>query len=138
MSDAPEREPEGGTLHGGLLRLADSVLGLARTRVELAAIEYKEERDRVSRQLILMVGAAGCLLFALFFAAAGVVAAFWDTYRLAAIIGVTLFFALAGALMLWRRQEISNTSPMPFAASVAELEKDRAALSRTFRTPPSP
>jgi uncharacterized membrane protein YqjE len=138
MSDVPEGEPGGGTLQGALARLADSLLGLVRTRLELAAVEYKEERDRVSHQLMLLVAAVGCLLFALFFAAAAVVAAFWDTYRLPAIIGVTLFFAVAGGFMLWRRQELANAAPMPFAASVAELEKDRAAISRSVRMPPSP
>lgn len=137
MSDAPEREPGGGTLHGALARLTDALLGLARTRIELVSVEYAEERDRLALQLMLMLAAVGCLLFALFFAAAAVVAALWDTYRFAAIVGVTIFFSLAGAILLWRRQEIANTSPLPFAATVGELEKDRAALSRTLNMPPS-
>jgi uncharacterized membrane protein YqjE len=138
MSDAPEREPGGGTLRGALARLADSLLGLLRTRLELATVEYKEERNRVGQQLMLMLAAVGCLLFALFFAAGAVIVAFWDSYRFAAIVGVCLFFAIAGAVLLWRRQEIVNASPMPFAATVAELEKDRAALTRTMNMPPSP
>ncbi|MFO1415213.1 MAG: phage holin family protein [Burkholderiales bacterium] len=138
MSDAPEREPGGGTLHGALARLADALLGLARSRVELVGIEYREERDRLAQQLMLMTAAVGCLLFALFFAAAAVVAAFWDTYRLHAIVGVAIFFAVGGAVLLWRRQELANTSPLPFAATVGELEKDRAAISRTLHVPPSP
>ena len=138
MSDAPEREPGGGTLHGALARFADALLGLVRTRIELVAVEYTEERDRLAHQLMLMLAAVGCLLFALLFAAGAVVAAFWDTYRMAAIIGVAIFFAVAGGIMLWRRQEIANTSPLPFAATVGELEKDRAAISRTLNMPPSP
>jgi len=136
MSDAPDREAAGGTLQGALARLADALLGLLRTRLELATIEYTEERDRLVRQFALIVGAVGCGLFALLFAAGAVVAVFWDTYRLAAIIGVAIFFALAAALMIWRRQEIASTSPLPFAATVSELEKDRAALSRTLHMPP--
>ena len=138
MSDAPEREAGGGTLRGSLARLADSLLGLTRTRLELAAVEYTEERTRVGRQLALTLAAVGCLLFALFFAAGAVVVAFWDTHRLPAIIGVSLFFALACGLLLWRRKEIANTTPMPFAASIAEFEKDRAALARTMHMPPAP
>jgi uncharacterized membrane protein YqjE len=137
MSEAPEREPGGDTLRGALARLADSLLGLARTRLELASVEYTEERSRVGRQLVLTVAAVGCVLFALFFAAGAIVVAFWDTYRLPAIISVTIFFAVAGAVLFWRRAEIANTSPMPFAATVAELEKDRAALARTVNMPPS-
>ena len=137
MTDAADRSGGGDTLRSALARLADSLLGLLRTRLELAAVEYTEERGRVGQQLMLLVAGLGCLLFALFFVAAGVIAYFWDSYRFAAIIGVVVFFAVVGAAALWRRAEISNSSPVPFSATVAELEKDRAALARTMKLPPS-
>ena len=136
MSNTPERDAGGGTLRAALARLADALVGLVRTRFELAAIEYTEERSRVGQQLALMLAGIGCLLFALFFAAAAVVIYFWDTSRFVAILGVVIFFAVVGALLLWRRTEIARTSPIPFAASVAELDKDRAALARTMNVPP--
>jgi len=135
MSDAPDRDA-GGTLRGALSRLADALLGLARTRLELASLEYSEERGRVGHQLALLLAGIGCLLFALLFAATGVVVYFWDSYRLAAIVGVMIFFVAAGAVLLWRRMELSQTSPAPFATTLAELEKDRAAISRTVNAPP--
>jgi uncharacterized membrane protein YqjE len=125
------------TLRGALSRFADASLALARTRIELAAVEFSEERDRVTRQLALLLAGIGALLFALFFAAAGVIAYFWDTYRLPAFAGVVAVFAVIGVALLWRRTEIARTSPVPFAASVAELDKDRAALARTINLPPS-
>ena len=137
MSDAPERDAGGSTLRGALARLADALLGLARTRLELATVEYTEERRRVATQLVLLLAGMGCVLFALLFAAAAVVVLFWDTYRIAAVVGVTVFFAITGAVLLWRRAEIAHTSPTPFMATVAELEKDRAALARTLQSPPS-
>ena len=137
MTDAADRSGGGDTLRSALARLTDSLLGLLRTRLELGAIEYTEERGRVGQQLMLLMGGLVCLLFALFFAAAGVIAYFWDTYRFAAIIGVIVFFAVTGAALLWRRAEVSNNAPIPFAATVAELEKDRAALARTMNLPPS-
>ena len=123
-------------MRSALARLADSLLGLLRTRLELAAVEYTEERERISQQLMLLVAGIGCVLFALFFAAVLVIAYFWDTNRLAAIIGVIAFFGIVGAALLWRRAEISNAAPLPFAATVSELEKDRAALARTMKLPP--
>ncbi len=33
--------------------------------------------------------------------------------------------------------ELAHTSPTPFAATIAELDKDRAALARTMNPPPS-
>ena len=138
MSDAPARDAGGVTLRGSLARLADALVGLARTRLELATVEYTEERSRIGQQLALLLAGVGCVLFALFFAAAAVVVYFWDTNRFIAILGVVAFFAIVGALLLWRRAEIAQTAPMPFAATVAELDKDRAALARTMNLPPQP
>ena len=134
MSDAAG----GPTLRGSLARLADALVGLARTRLELATIEFTEERARIGQQLALLLAGVGCLLFAMFFAAAAIIIYFWDTYRFVAILGVIVFFAAAGALLLWRRAEVSQISPIPFAATVAELDKDRAALARTMNLPPQP
>ena len=75
------------TLRGALARFADALLGLLRTRIELVAVEYTEERDRVVQHLTLLVAGLGCLLFALLFAAIAVVAYFWDTYRITSILG---------------------------------------------------
>jgi uncharacterized membrane protein YqjE len=136
MSDTPERDAGGVTLRVALARLADALVGLARTRLELATVEYTEERGRVGQQLSLLLAGIGCVLFALFFTAAAVIIYFWDTYRFPAIIGVVIFFAAGGVLLLWRRVEIAQTSPIPFAATVAELDKDRAALARTMNLPP--
>jgi uncharacterized membrane protein YqjE len=135
MSDAAGA---GTTLRGALARLADALVGLARTRLELVTVEYTEERARVTQQLALLLAGIGCVLFALLFAAAAVVIYFWDTYRFIAILGVIAFFVVAGALLLWRRAEIAQTAPTPFAATVAELDKDRAALGRTMNLPPQP
>lgn len=137
MSDAPAPGDGAATLRGALSRLVDALLGLARTRAELASIEYAEERGRVGRQLALMLAGIGCLMFALFFAAAGIVAYFWDTYRIPAILVIVAVFCAAGVVLLWRRAELAHTSPTPFAATIAELDKDRAALARTMNPPPS-
>ncbi len=130
MSDATD--PGASTLRGALSRLADALLGLAHTRLELATVEYTEERRRIATQLVLLLAGVGCVLFALLFAAAAVVVVYWDTHRLVAILGVVLFFGIAGGVLLWRRAEIAHTAPTPFAATVAEIEKDRAALARTI------
>ena len=127
----------GETLRGALAKLADAMLGLLRTRLELVAVEYTEERDRITRQVALLLVGLACLLFALFFGAFAIIAYYWDTYRITAILGVAGVFVVIGAGLLWRRADVSSTSPVPFAASVAELEKDRAAIARTMKLPPS-
>lgn len=134
--DSGDATPKHDSLPGALSRLSEALVGLARTRLELLSVEYAEERGRVGMQLALLLGGVGCLLFATFFAAFGVVAYFWESYRIAAIVGVFIFFLLVGVVLLWRRAEIANAAGTPFAATVAELEKDRAAMARTFHAPP--
>ena len=87
----------GDTLRGALAKLADAMVGLLRTRLELVAVEYTEERDRIARQLALLLVGFVCLLFALFFASFAVIAYYWDTHRIAAILGVAGFFVVIGA-----------------------------------------
>jgi len=81
------------SLRGSAARLGASLLGLVRTRLELASIEFAEERNRIQQQLALLIAAAGLLMFAVLFAAVWVVVYFWDTNRLTAIAVVALVFA---------------------------------------------
>ena len=100
-----------------------------RRRVHGGARPRRAAADAAPRRL-------GCLLFALFFVAFGVIAYFWDSYRIAAIVGVILFFVRRrrGPAVAARRNR-QRRAGTPFAATVAEFEKDRAALARTMNLP---
>ncbi|HEY3180315.1 MAG TPA: phage holin family protein [Casimicrobiaceae bacterium] len=107
-------------------RFFNSALALAHTRAELASVEFAEERQRLKRASMMIAGAVFMLSFALLGVATWVVVYFWDTRRLEAIAGVTLVFALAGGLLLWRNSALERQSPKPFSATLAELGKDRS------------
>jgi len=123
--DAPPRP----NFRNAAARFVNSALGLAHTRVELAAIELAEERERLKRSAALIAGAVFMFSFALLGVAAWIVVFFWDTHRLEAIAAVTLTFALVGAFLLWRNTTLSRESPTPFSATLAELAKDRTWLA---------
>ena len=127
--DAPPPRPP---LRGSLARLADAVLALLRTRGELAAVEYAEERDRLKRSAMTLAVALLMLVFALGGIGMWIVVYFWDSGRLTAIAVVTLVYALL-AFGLWRWDSARNANPAPFAGTLAELEKDRQWLSRQTR-----
>ena len=118
-----------GGLSGAVSRLGASLLGLVRTRLELASVELAEERDRVQYQLTSLVVAIAMFMFALLFAATWIIVYFWDTNRLTAIAVVAFVFAAAGAALLMLRSQAARAAPMPFAATIAEFERDRAALA---------
>ena len=123
--------------HGGLraafARLGAAALELLKTRADLAALEFSEHRDR-ARTLLILLGVAGiAFAFAAMSATALVVVYFWETYRIAALVGVTLIYVVVGVFALWRLSEHRRTDPTPFAETRAELERDREWLAGHLR-----
>lgn len=109
--------------------LFSTLLGMARTRLELIATELEEERLHLAR--LVLYGFLALFFFGLGVLALSllVIAAFWDTHRLAAITAVVVAY-LGGALfcvLCLRRQ--MRRKPRLFSATLAELEKDRVALA---------
>lgn len=133
--DVDARKPP---LSASISSLLAALLGTVRTRAELVTVEFAEERARLGQQLAFLIAGLGCLLFAVLFVAVGVIAWYWDTYRMASIVGVIVVFIAAGAACLWWRSSVARAAPSPFAASLAELEKDRAALARATARRPAP
>ena len=125
------------SLRGAAARLGASLLGLVRTRLELASLELAEERDRVQQQLTLLLAAMAMFMFALLFIAGWVIAYYWDTHRLTAIAIVAVVFAGAGAALLALRSQAASVAPTPFAATIAEFERDRALLAGPDNIPPA-
>jgi uncharacterized membrane protein YqjE len=135
--DVPDRG-----LRGSTARLGAALLGLARSRLELASIELAEERDRIQQQLTLLLAAMAMFMFAVLFVATWIVVYFWDTNRLTAIAIVAVVFAGLGAILLSVRSQAARASPTPFAATLAELERDRVGLAGSAqpapKAPPTP
>ena len=116
-------------LRGAAGRLATALLDAGRTRLELAAVEFDEARARATDNLVLALVAAAAFGFALLAASMLVVVLFWDSYRIAALAGMTLLYLLIGAFALWRVSEHKKADPPAFAATLAELERDRSFLA---------
>lgn len=111
-----------------LAQLGASSLLLARQRLELASLDVEEELLRIGLLLAGALVTALMLALALSAAAATIVIYFWEGARLAAAIGVTGFFTLAGVLMVWRLVSALRNKPRFLAATLAELDKDGQRL----------
>src|SRR5436190_15912221 len=96
---------------GMLRRLGRTAIGTLQNRVELAAIELQEERQRLF-ELILLAGRALMLAgIALVLFSAAIVLLFPPAYRIYAAVGLGLLY-LAGAAVLWFRiKERLQSSP---------------------------
>lgn len=118
-----------GGLFESLRTLSLSLVGIVHTRLELLSTEIAEEREHLISLLVLMLLALFCLGVGVALLAMLIVVAFWESHRLLALGGVTGFFLLAAAGMAWLALHKSRTRPRLFAASLAELSKDRQRLT---------
>ncbi len=115
---------------GAVGQVAATAIAMVRTRIELACVEFAEARQYVQQLVVLAAVGTVLGLFALLFASLFVIAYFWDSYRLAAVGGVTLFYVVLTSIVFVRLRQISRETPAPFSATLEELENDVAALRR--------
>ena len=130
------RAPGGGLFESGK-RALDSVIDLARVRLELFGTELEAEKLRLFNALVLGAVALVLLALALVLALGFVVLLFWDGYRLAAIGVLTLLFGGVGTgLLLRARNELVVRDGGPFALTLGELRRDRESLRPLETQPP--
>ena len=129
MPEPAAERPTGG-LAASLSGIAATIVALLRTHLELAMVEFEEERERLKTMLALMVVATLFACFTLVALSVLVVVWLWDRYPLAVISGVALVYALiaVGAVLALKHQ--LHARGHPFAATLSELERDADALRR--------
>lgn len=109
-------------------RLGAAFLGLLHSHVELFGIELQEQKARTV-SLLLFAGLA--LVFALLLLiglSALVLVLVWDSYRLAGILGLCGFYALAALFCGLRLKAAVFDESSPFSATLEELANDRERL----------
>lgn len=129
-------DPEATGLKATTTRVAHSAMELLRTRLELASIELGEERERLYVRLGLLFSGVLLVVFGVLGVGALLMVYFWDTNRIAAILAPTLVCIAAGALLLQRSSAVRRAGGIPFAATLAELDKDHAAIAAYLSNKP--
>lgn len=124
---------QAGGLFASLRGLLASVIELLHNRLELFGTELEEEKLRLLG--LLAYGAA-----AFFLLGAGVVflgifltVLFWDSNRLLVLAFFTAAFLIGGGFALYKARAHALAETRLFAASLAELTRDRAALTAEER-----
>ena len=115
---------------GALSGLAATLVAMLRTRLELATVEFEEERERTKIMLLLVVIATVFSCFALVALSVLAVVLLWNSYPVAALCGVVLAYVVIAALALLALRQNAKQQGRPFAATLAELERDADALRR--------
>ncbi len=115
---------------GALSGLAATLVATLRTRLELATVEFEEERERTKIMLLLVVIATVFSCFAVVALSVLVVALLWNSYPLAALCGVMLAYVVVAAIAWYAVRQNAQALGRPFAATLAELERDAEGLRR--------
>ena len=105
-----------------------SVLKLIGVRLSMAVMELADARDAVLRVLLLGALAVLAAAFALLSLSAMIVALAWDAMGWRILLILFLAYLLLTLGMLWKARSIIASGQIGFPTTLAELEKDRAAL----------
>lgn len=108
--------------------LGETLIEVLRIKIEILSLDVKESRIRFIS--LLMLGVFSLLLFTLgiILGVFWLIIAFWESDRLLIMGVLTCVILFSGMLMLtvflWKLKH----GPEPFESSIAELNKDSAAL----------
>lgn len=122
-------EESRGGLFESLKTLSGSLIAIVHTRLELLSNDIAEERAHLTTLLVLGLVALFCLGVGVVLLTILIAVAFWESHRLAALGGLTGFFLVVGAGLVWLAMHKARTRPRLFEASLAELSRDRQRLS---------
>jgi uncharacterized membrane protein YqjE len=126
--DAPGRPPGG--LFDSLRTLIATLVAMAHTRVELFGNELEEELERIVGLVVgavIVIAASG---LALLFCGLAIVAAFWDTHRVAAALFVAIGFGVLAVVAYFSVRLRAQRHTRLLSATLGELEQDRQQLGR--------
>jgi uncharacterized membrane protein YqjE len=122
-----EHAPSPGIL-ASLRGLTATALAIAQSRLRLVANELEEQGVRGLQMLALGAIALFCAATGILLLTAWLVIALWDHYRLLTV-GVLALIYFAGCVAALRVLRIKAAErPKLFAASLAELQRDRDLL----------
>ena len=124
MNESP---PKPGGIFASLRRILDGGLAIAQNRVELFAIELREEKCRLVEAIILASAVVALGMMTLTLTTLLIVVWLWDTARVPALVGLSALYLL-GTVLLWRNLRARLSQPTAFTGTLDEIKKDRSCL----------
>ncbi len=116
---------------GSFRGLLSSVIEAAKTRLDLVVVEAEIYLLRTLRTLLWAFAAVSCALIAFVFLVVAVVAALWDTHRMAGVLGGAGAFALLAALFVAMAVRSLRNRPLILEKTLQQLEHDRRKVDGT-------
>ena len=108
---------------------AATLVAIVHTRLDLLSTDLEEERARLASALLMLLVALFCIGLGVVLLTILIAVVFWDSHRLLALAGLTGFFLASGVTAFAYARHKLRTKPRLFAASLAELSRDRQHLT---------
>jgi uncharacterized membrane protein YqjE len=124
---ADEEEQHTGVIRGLIATAIDAV----KTRLDLAAVEAEIYLLRTVQLLLWAIAALACALLAFAFVVVAVIAALWDTHRMAGVLGGALAFIVLTVVFGSIAARSLRTRPHMLESTLQQLEHDRERVSGT-------
>lgn len=129
VDDARGSEASRAGLFASLKGLVGTTVALLQNRLQLLGVELAEERLRLLSLVTYGAIALICLSAGLVFLAVFLTVLWWDSHRLLALGVFSALFLAAGCVSLFVAMGHARVGSNLFAASLAELRKDRDGLA---------
>jgi uncharacterized membrane protein YqjE len=110
--------------------LASTGASIAQTRLELLSLDVQIARSKFICLLVMIISALFFLFFGLVMLALLIVIYSWETDRMLALGLLTGVFLSVGLILALLITQSLRKMPRLFETSIAELAKDREALSK--------
>jgi len=117
-------------LLSSIKNLVSTGTSIAQTRLELISVDVQIARSKLIGLLVMIVSALFFLFFGLVMLALFIVIYSWESDRMMALGLLTGAFLAVGLILALLIMQSLRTMPKLFEASIAELAKDREALSK--------
>lgn len=117
-------------LLSSIKNLVTTGASIAQTRLELISLDVQIARTKFISLLVMIMSALFFLFFGLVMLALLIVIYSWESDRMMALGLLTSAFLLIGLILALLIMQSLRTMPKLFEASIAELAKDREALSK--------
>jgi uncharacterized membrane protein YqjE len=111
-----------------LRSLGDGFLASVQDRLALFTVELQEEKFRLVQTFIWISAAVFTGMMAVTFASLALVYLFWESARLAILVGLAVLYTAALIAIIVAFRRYLARQPSPFAATLQELGQDRACI----------
>jgi len=116
---------------GSLRSLLAAGIEALKTRLDLVVVEAEIYLLRTLQTVLWALAALACGLLAVLFVIVAIIAALWDTHRMAGVLGGAGLFAVLTAVFAALAARAMRARPMILEKSLQQLEHDRRKVEGT-------